>query len=193
MKKRHLFSFCHLSQQTPAVSEVTQNQSESEFPTQGALMQHKELKLGSVLLSEGGCLLPEPAACVSRSHKSARASAGLSYLLTPSLHLSSVPTCDKCMSVPSVRKHWAPLPLTWLAVQPPPGLLGCSPAPPWVPRAAFRPWSLPSSSSLQTSLQTSGQAPRLSLFPASHAAFHLCTFAQVFLLPGTSLLCSPPP
>ena len=53
MKKRHLFSFCHLSQQTPAVSEVTQNQSESEFQTQGALMQHKELKLGSVLLSEG--------------------------------------------------------------------------------------------------------------------------------------------
>lgn len=53
MKKRHLFSFCHLSQQTPVVSEVTQNQRESEFPTQGALMQHKELKLGSVLRSEG--------------------------------------------------------------------------------------------------------------------------------------------
>ena len=57
-------------------------------------MQHEELKLGSVLCSEGkitGCLLPEPAACVSQSHKSARGSAGLSYLLTSSLPLVICP------------------------------------------------------------------------------------------------------
>lgn len=175
MKERHLFSFCHLSQQTPAVSAVTQNQCE-------ALMQHKELKLGSVLHSEGkiaGCLLPEPAACVSRSHKSARGSAGLAYLLTSSLppvicpHLCQMHASTVCQeALCTIASHltgraassWAP----WVFPGPSLSSPCCWPA--MVPSGL-----LFLSADLASSLQSSPKAFTFSGKSCSLAPLHLCT------------------
>lgn len=177
-EERHLFSFCHVSRQTPAVSGP-QNQRE-------ALMQHKELKLGSVLHSEEksqaafcqACCL-----CVSVTQIT-RGSAGLAYLrplIFATCHLSPpVPNaCKHCLS----GKHSAPLPphpgwpcsllLGSLGVPQPllefPMLLASHSPPP------------ASSFSLQTSHKASSQDPKAFTFrqvmlPFTAALLHRCSF-----------------